>query len=311
MSSLRHPPIFNPNGGDSYSDWKRDVEVWRNYTVDIKKRQGPAVYLSLEGDAREAIRAIAIEDLTKDDGFETIIKELDEVFLKDETTRAFCAVKDFVEYRRQSGQNFPKFLLEFNNKYRELKKFKMTLVDGVLAYFLLVAANLSAEHERLVRATSQLSYDDIKDKLQKIFGEFADGEEESNSGILPVKGEDCLYTKGYQRGKWRGNSAVRGVGASRGRGGRGGQVRFAGNPMGPDGAVMRCHECESTKHFVSECPHKKKTDFRLEEAKMTVHVTLVTGADGTEQRQKFGWFSWERNSRLCLYQDSSWESLGR
>ena len=44
----------------------------------------------------------------------------------------------------------------------------MALVDGVQGYFLLVAANLTAEHERLVRATAKLEFEDIKDKLQRV-----------------------------------------------------------------------------------------------------------------------------------------------
>ena len=46
-----------------------------------------------------------------------------------------------------------------------------------------------------------------------------------------------------------------------------------------DGNIMRCHECDFTKHFAVNCPHRK-----VEEANMTVHITLVTGkADpGTE-----------------------------
>ena len=26
--SSKTPPLFNPDGGDSYVDWKRDIEVW-------------------------------------------------------------------------------------------------------------------------------------------------------------------------------------------------------------------------------------------------------------------------------------------
>ena len=42
--------------------------------------------------------------------------------------------------------------------------------------------------------------------------------------------------------------------------------------MDSDGNIMRCHECDSTKHFTSDCPHRK-----VEERNMTVHITLVTG----------------------------------
>ena len=47
MSSLKQPPVFNPDGGDNYADWKNDLEVWCMLT-DGKINQGPAVFLSLQ-----------------------------------------------------------------------------------------------------------------------------------------------------------------------------------------------------------------------------------------------------------------------
>ena len=48
MASLKQPPVFDPDGGDSYINWKTDVEVWKALTNDGKTKQGPALYLSLK-----------------------------------------------------------------------------------------------------------------------------------------------------------------------------------------------------------------------------------------------------------------------
>ena len=84
----KQPPVFNPDNGDSYSDWVKDVKVWK-LLGDGKVKQGPAVYLSLEGDARNAVRHITPEDLALDTGVDKIIAELAKVYLKDETARTF------------------------------------------------------------------------------------------------------------------------------------------------------------------------------------------------------------------------------
>ena len=84
------------------------------FTDVTASRQGPAVYLTLQGDARDAIRSMDKSEIAKDNGVDLIIAELDKVYLKDKTTQAFCAVKDFVEYRRQSGVNFSKFIVEWS-----------------------------------------------------------------------------------------------------------------------------------------------------------------------------------------------------
>ena len=305
MATLKQPPVFDPDGGDTYQDWKSDVEVWKLFTKDEAKRIGPAVYLSLRGNAREAVRGIDTKELGADNGYDKIMEALDKVYLKDETTRAFCAIKSFIEYRRESGHGFSKFFVEFNNRHLELTKHKLKFDDGLMGYFLLTSANLSDDHERLVRATAKLEFDDIRDKLQKVFGEFdGDDEKQEGTGALPIK-EECLYTRYGQRGRgnrhsgefhddvrrnrsshtgeWQNDSRRNrdshdDVRRNRGGRGRGSQHQGNRNPTGPNGNVMRCHECNSSQDFVDNCPHR-----RVEEANMTVHITLVAGSASEEQ----------------------------
>ena len=123
MASLKQPPVFDPDGGDSYVNWKNDLEVWCLFTKEEKKRQGPAIYLSLKGDARETVRDISRNELSQDGGVKMILDLLDKVYLKGTTIRAFCALKVFIEFRRQGGMSFSRFLVEFNEMYREVKNF--------------------------------------------------------------------------------------------------------------------------------------------------------------------------------------------
>ena len=41
---------------------------------------------------------------------------------------------------------------------------------------------------------------------------------------------------------------------------------------------MWYHECDSTKHFLNDCPYR-----RVEGAKMAIHVTLIAGSASKEQ----------------------------
>ena len=50
------------------------------------------------------------------------------------------------------------------------------------------------------------------------------------------------------------------------------------NPFDAEGNIMQCHECDSTKHFLNDCPHR-----RVEGAKMAIHVTLIAGSVSEEQ----------------------------
>ena len=157
-SKIKSPPIFNSDEDDNYCAWKNDAEVWQAFTKEEPRRKGPAVYLSPKGRARKAVRGISIKDLKKDDGVEEILRIWDEIFQSDETTQVYHAFKDYVEYRWSSDQNFSSFVAEYEKRYREVKCYKLDLPTGVQAFFLLQAANLISNLEKLVRATATLVY---------------------------------------------------------------------------------------------------------------------------------------------------------
>ena len=89
-------------------------------TKEDKNKHGPAVYLSLQGSAREKVRSIDMKILNTDTGYDEVISLLDSVFLKDESTRAYVAFKSFVEYRRKMGDSYETFIVAFEKLYSEI-----------------------------------------------------------------------------------------------------------------------------------------------------------------------------------------------
>ena len=68
-----------------------------------KKRQGPAIFLTLKGKARETILAeIKPTDMSKDNGVDTITASLDKLYVKNESASAFNAFENFSRFRRPS-----------------------------------------------------------------------------------------------------------------------------------------------------------------------------------------------------------------
>ena len=89
------------------------------------------MFLSLEGDALRAVTALGHTPASLDQkgngndikgGYEMVMEALDATFLANKTTQAFCAFKAFIEYRRESGQSFSKFIIEYETRYREIVK---------------------------------------------------------------------------------------------------------------------------------------------------------------------------------------------
>ena len=266
MSNIKNPPIFHPEEDDDYLSWKNDISIWKSYTDLAENKLGAAIYLSLKGKARQVVRDLNPEHIGRAGGFELILGKLDSVFLQDEATLAYCAFKDFYEYKRSVGDNFSQFIVEHEQKYQKLIKYKMELPEGVRAFFLLKSANLTEESEKLARATAELNYEDMRDKVMKIFGD--PGVLTERDRVPEVK-EEVLY--GYNSSK---RAASRGYYRGPGRGyalSRSGQAEQEGYKNYPTGRrVMRCFCCQSIKHLIRDCPHKQNS----EDVHMSVHVTL-------------------------------------
>ena len=157
-----------------------------------KLKRGPTVYLSLAGKARDAVTDIDVEAIGKDDGVDIIIKKLDEVFLKDKNTLAYMAFKTFYNFRRTAGMSMQEFIVDFERYYNEMKKYDTKLPDGVLAFMVLNAANISDESEKLARATvGELSYNSMKNKILQIFSCATSGAEATPD--VKVEPTDTFY----------------------------------------------------------------------------------------------------------------------
>ena len=256
LQNLRTPPILA--GEESYLEWLEDLKVWVLFTDLDKKKQGPAVYLTLTGNARDCVRDLTPEQLGSDDGVDKIIKKLDKVYRKDKDTQTFVAFESFYNYRRAAGVNITEFLVEFGYLCTKLTKQNIVLPQGVLAFLLLKASNISTEHERLARATcASMTYENMKTCILKIFG---GPSSEGGEGSVPsIKSEPVFQTthEDALQNNWRNNWRSRGRGArNRGRGFNTSSFKDGdnkSNPCGKDGKVLRCFKCGSPSHFARNC----------------------------------------------------------
>ena len=264
--SYKEPPVLSPDS--CYEEWKKKLQLWSLVTPLKANQQGPAVYLTLTGIAEKAVVNLKIDNLKTDNGLQLIIDKLDLAFLGDANARTFLAFKRFAEYKRQSGATITDFLVEYEMLYSKLAEFQITLPEGVQAYFLLCAANVSEEKESLIRTTcGDFTYDNMKNTIKMAFNDFSTSSENAPPAI---KTEPVFSSNHFNRGRGRGMSRGRGDYQGRGRGdyqsrgrgdyqgrGRGpGRGRFSNNRSNPtdaEGNVLRCFRCGSSKHFSREC----------------------------------------------------------
>ena len=109
MSSNRskNPPALSQC--KTYDDWLKLVRVWRMFTDLDTERQGPALVLSLEGEAQDAVLELNEGDYVKDNGVDLILARLDKLYKKDSTITKFQALESFQTFRRSSGMSIQIF----------------------------------------------------------------------------------------------------------------------------------------------------------------------------------------------------------
>ena len=133
---------------------------------------------------------------------------------------------------------------------------------------------MTEDSEKLARATATLEYEDMKEKVRKIFG---DPVVQGEKGGVPDVKEEAFYGDGYNKGDRRNKSGFYSGhrGSSRSRRGRG-----FGNQPSSSSKVLRCFGCDSTKHFAKDCPHKEEK----EEVNMNVNITLFNSKPESVQK---------------------------
>ena len=164
--------------GIIYSDWKKEVAIWEK--TNLKREVNKSViagqlFESLKGKPRSIVLSeLSVDQISNDDGVNSIIDTLDKFFKGDTERNAFEAYDELMNFKRKLNMNVSDFLVEFKLKVNKVKAEGITLSDGVLGYILLNSANLHSNKLNLIRATcSELDFEAVKVQIKKIgFDEF-------------------------------------------------------------------------------------------------------------------------------------------
>ena len=79
-SNFKAPPSLEKSS--SYESWLTEIDIWQTFTDTDIKKQGPAVFLTLEGKARETILELDVKEINCEDGVKNIISCLNKFVFK-------------------------------------------------------------------------------------------------------------------------------------------------------------------------------------------------------------------------------------
>ena len=277
----------------TYENWKKEIIIWQFQSSLDDAKKGSALFLSLEGKARQTVLAeVDTSKINCTDGIKNILTALDKFYKKDSTKSAFAAFDDFIKYQRNPGMSLKDYLIDFNLKYHKMENADMTLPTGVLACMLLNCCNISNEKQEICRATCpELTYEKMKETIEKVgVGSTSSNCKQGDSLIkfssqesmapcssktpdlsgLNIKQEptfvadvDCTYDEevlyGYNNNHRNYNQ--RGRASSRRPVGNYGHRNFRKsygnstfNPPDSFGNTMTCNYCHSVCHLIQKCP---------------------------------------------------------
>ena len=160
------PPELIP---EKYMSWKKEMKFWEIATPTKVEVRAPTVFLGLTGKAREAILEMDPDSLKKADGMTLLYEKLDSLFLVDQNQAALQLYAKFEKYLRPVNASMFDFQIEFDRMVEQLKEYKISLPDAVLAYRALKSANISEENEKIIMATvKDLNVKDMMSQIRKV-----------------------------------------------------------------------------------------------------------------------------------------------
>ena len=103
----------------SLIDYKKEIKIWQVLTDLPAKKQGPSLYLSLKGKARET--ALEIDEIKKETGVQKILEPLEKLYLQDTNQSAYLAYQKFETFKRPDNMPMKEYLIKFEQLYTKIK----------------------------------------------------------------------------------------------------------------------------------------------------------------------------------------------
>ena len=248
-TNYKAPPSLTSS--TCYEEWLKAIEIWQTFTGLTDEKQGPAIFLTLEGKARETVLNLDIKEIKAKNGVESIVKALNKLYLKDKLQMAYETYDTFEKFRRPEKMSIKEYINEFERLLNKTKKYG-SMSSDILAYRLLKSANLEDTPEQFIRATvKELTYDDMQLQLKKIFSDLAKaGDNVKDVYYQRNQPSNRRYNNNNNnKNRGRSNRIKRG-----GRSYRRGVSKRHKNPIDSQGNISRCKICESINHWEDDCP---------------------------------------------------------
>ena len=203
-------PILNPDD-TNYEIWRKQAQVWRSVTTFPKKNQGSIVFLAMKGKARDHINNMDLGKLEGDNGFEEILKVLDEIYMPEIFEKKYRNFNDLWSYCRKPNESMHEWSGNWHAKYINYEKVAGIIPSETAALMLLTAARLTGDQRQSIRLHmgTEITYAKMREIIKIKFGAADEPQESSDmffnrqgnsrrDELQSYGGNKILWNKGYK-----------------------------------------------------------------------------------------------------------------
>ena len=172
-SGGRSPPCpkLNPDN-TNYEIWRKQVQVWRHITSSHKRNQGSILFLAMEGKAKDHVHNMDLDKLEQDDGFEEVLKVLDEVYLPEIFEKKHRNFNDLWFAYRKENESMAIWVANWHAKFINYEKVAGIIPSETAALMLLTSARLTAEQKQSIKLHmgTEITYAKMRELIKIKFG---------------------------------------------------------------------------------------------------------------------------------------------
>ena len=196
LSALVLPPELKDGSG--YETYKKELAIWKLLKTCSATEAGPILFRSLNNNkrAKNAALELSADEIGSDKGYDLIVAKLDKVYGQEDNQKICAVLEKFESFKRSPNMTMSQFTLDFERLHNRVKEYGITYPDGVLAYRMMKSANMSKDHEQLLRATiesGKWSYKAVQEQSRKIFNDITSVTPDNPENVIKV--EEPYFTR--------------------------------------------------------------------------------------------------------------------
>jgi hypothetical protein len=168
-TSTRPPSFGNPEN-ESYSSYRRDVELWLELTEIPKNKQGEAVVGKLVGELKEFAKTLSNDLLFSEDSGKSVLIHLDKVYLDSAEIMLNTRISTIIEFQRLPAMSISTYVAGFYVRLNNLTQLQMPEV--LKGHLLLNQANFGPTEKYMVvvSAKGSFKFATLVDAMRQQFG---------------------------------------------------------------------------------------------------------------------------------------------